>query len=113
MHYFCSIFSSNMPRPKKKRINKDCTKKYSINLKTRNLVECKCILHCHGSKLVDPKTLKKHQEEVEWFCIITSESHGTFQLSNTKSKSDNIGSPLNSSNLKKEKISQAFHHIEI
>jgi hypothetical protein len=59
-----------MTRPKKKRINKDRVREqHNIKPKTRKLVECKCILHCNGSKLVDPRTLKKHQKEVDRFRV--------------------------------------------
>src|SRR5271163_2974130 len=62
-----------MPKPKEKRINKDRSKIANVGPKTRNLIECNCILHCNGSKLVDPRTFQKHQQEVEWFRAITSE----------------------------------------
>ncbi|CAG8693630.1 4088_t:CDS:1, partial [Rhizophagus irregularis] len=32
--------------------------------KTRKFVECNCLLHCGGGKLVDPRTFRRHQEEV-------------------------------------------------
>ena len=79
-----------MTKPKKKRINKNCMREPKISSKTRKLVECKCILHCHGSKMVDPRTLKKHRKEMELLRVITSESHGTSRSSNTNRESPNL-----------------------
>src|SRR5271163_4823793 len=62
-----------MPKPKEKRINKDRSKIANVGPKTRNLIECNCILHCNGSKLVDPRTFQKHQQEVERFRAVASE----------------------------------------
>jgi len=65
--------TTNMSRSKKSD-NKGFAKDRNTP-KTRHLVECKCILHCRGSKLVDPRTFRKHQQELERFRAITSESY--------------------------------------
>src|SRR5271167_4380794 len=62
-----------MPKPKGKCINKDRSKIANVGPKTRNLIECNCILHCNGSKLVDPRTFQKHQQEVDRFRAVASE----------------------------------------
>jgi hypothetical protein len=63
-----------MTRPKEKRINnKDRSNIANVGPRTRNLIECNCILHCNGSKLVDPRTFQKHQQEVERFRAVASE----------------------------------------
>ena len=66
-----------MTRPKKSRINKDRLKVTDDAPKTRNLVECNCLLHCGGSKLVDPRTFKRHQEKVERLQTIASGSQSS------------------------------------
>ncbi|CAG8697520.1 14585_t:CDS:2 [Funneliformis mosseae] len=80
-----------MTRSKKNFINKDRTKDININHRTRKLVKCNCILHCHSSKWVDPKTFKRYQQEIDQFCAITSGSQDSSQLKSIKSKPvDNI-----------------------
>ena len=69
-----------MTRPKKTRINKDRSEVTDSGPRTRDLVECNCLLHCDGSKLVDPRTFKRHQEEVAQFQIIASGSQSSPQL---------------------------------
>src|SRR5216110_2330893 len=64
----------------KKRIHKDRSTDTGIGHKTRNRVECKCMLHCNGSKWVDPRTFEKHRQEMERFQVITSEPQSAFQL---------------------------------
>jgi hypothetical protein len=54
-----------MTRQKKKRINKDPSEVTDSAPKTRNFVKCNCLLHCDGSKLVDPRVFRKHQEEAD------------------------------------------------
>ncbi|CAG8558564.1 15827_t:CDS:2 [Funneliformis mosseae] len=39
-----------MLKSKKPHINKNCLKAIHTDTKTRNLVECKCTLHCYGSR---------------------------------------------------------------
>ena len=77
-----------MPRSRKKRIHNDRSKVTSIGPKTRDLIECKCILHCNGSKWVDPRTFEKHQQEVERFRAIASKH----QLKRTRSRPVDVGS---------------------
>ena len=49
-----------MPRIKKARINKNRLIN-DIKPKTRNFVECKCTLHCNGSRSVDSRTQTRHE----------------------------------------------------
>ena len=67
----------------KKRIHKDRSTGTGIRPKTRNCVECKCMLHCNGSKWVDLRTFERHWQEVERFQAITSELQSAFQLRST------------------------------
>src|SRR5439155_7417887 len=67
----------------KKRIHKDRSTGTGIGRKTRNRVECKCMLHCNGSKWVDPRTFEKHWQEMDRFQAITSEPQSAFQLRST------------------------------
>jgi len=66
-----------MPRTKKKRINKDRSEATNINPKTRELIKCKCLLHCGGSKFVDPRTFERHRQEIERLQIVASGSRGS------------------------------------
>ena len=92
--------TTNMSRSKKSD-NKGFAKDHTTP-KTRHLVECKCILHCRGSKLVDPRTFKKHQQELERFRAITSESQHSARSKSIRSNKVDIRS---SSTLKgKERI---------
>ena len=54
-----------MTRPKKTCINKDHSKVTNIDPRTRGLVKCTCLLHCNGSKFVDPperlKNIRKNK----------------------------------------------------
>ena len=73
------FLSQKITRPKKTRINKDHSKVTNIDPRTRGLVECTCLLHCNGSKFVDPRTFEKYQKKIkqlELFQTITSESQG-------------------------------------
>ena len=54
-----------MTKPKTTRINKDRSEVKYSDSKTRKLVECKCLLHCDDNKLMDPRTFKKHQKEID------------------------------------------------
>ena len=76
----------------KKRIHKDRSTGTGIGHKTRNRVECKCMLHCNGSKWVDPRTFEKHRREMERFQVITSESQSAFQLRSTMNSPIDAGS---------------------
>ena len=69
-----------MLKPKIRRINKDRSKITNVGSRTRDLVECNCILHCNGSKLVDPRTYRRHQQEMERIRDITSGFPDSFQL---------------------------------
>src|SRR5215216_5882236 len=80
--------TTNMSRSKKSD-NKDFAKDRNTP-KTRHLVECKCILHCRGSKLVDPRTFRKHQQELERFRAITSESQYSTRSRSIRSNKVNI-----------------------
>src|SRR6266516_7214359 len=53
-----------MTKPKARRINKNHSKIVNVSPKTRDLVECNCILYCNG-KLVDPRTYRKHHQEMQ------------------------------------------------
>jgi hypothetical protein len=66
-----------MPRTKKRRINKDRSEATNIKPKTRELIECKCFLHCGGSKFVDPRTFERHRQEIERLQIVASGSRGS------------------------------------
>jgi hypothetical protein len=59
-----------MPKPKKYCVNKDHSKATKIDSKTRNLVECKCLLYCRGGKLVDSRTFKKYQKKLKQHQVI-------------------------------------------
>ena len=76
----------------KKRIHKDRSTGTGIGHKTRNRVECKCMLHCNGSKWVDPRTFEKHRREMERFQAITSEPQSAFQLRSTMNSPIDAGS---------------------
>ncbi|GBC52246.2 hypothetical protein RIR_jg26911.t1 [Rhizophagus irregularis DAOM 181602=DAOM 197198] len=57
-----------MPRPRKYRVNRDRSKVTKSGPKTRNLVECKCLLHCGGSKLNendDEESERNDNDELE------------------------------------------------
>ncbi|GET56427.1 uncharacterized protein OCT59_014280 [Rhizophagus irregularis] len=66
-----------MPRPRKYRVNRDRSKVTKSGPKTRNLVECKCLLHCGGSKLVDPRTFERHRKEIEQLQAIATRSQAS------------------------------------
>ncbi|CAG8724146.1 10976_t:CDS:2 [Funneliformis caledonium] len=72
-----------MLKPKKHHINKDRSKAIHTDTKTRNLVECKCTLHCHGSRWIDLRTFDRHQQEIERFRYITSgqleQNHSSYE----------------------------------
>lgn len=70
----------------KKRIHKD--RSTGIKPKTRNRVECKCMLHCNGSKWVDPRTFERHRQEMERF----QSTQNPFQFRSTMSSPIDIGS---------------------
>ena len=55
-----------MARSKKKCINQVRSEVTNTGLRTRNFVECNCLLHCNGSKMVDPRTLNNHIKELKW-----------------------------------------------
>ena len=76
----------------KKRIHKDRSTSTDIRPKTRNRVECKCMLHCNGSKWVDPRTFEKHRQKMERFQAITSEPQSAFQLRSTMNSPIDAGS---------------------
>ncbi|GBC05942.1 hypothetical protein RclHR1_06510009 [Rhizophagus clarus] len=83
-----------MIRPKKNCINKDHLEVTDDNSKTREFVKCNCLLHCSGSKLMDPRTFKKHQEEVAQFQIIASGSQSSSQIKGIRNKLDHVESSL-------------------
>lgn len=78
-----------MPRPRKKHIQR--SEITEIGPKTRDLVECKCMLHCNGSKLVDPRTFRKHRREAEQLFAIASGSQST---GSTISRPVDVGSSI-------------------
>ncbi|CAG8573404.1 22294_t:CDS:2 [Rhizophagus irregularis] len=73
-----------MTKSKKNRINKDRTKVTDSAPKTRKFVECNCLLHCGGGKLVDPRTFRRHQEEVNRLQTIASGSQSSSKLKDEK-----------------------------
>ncbi|CAB4439268.1 unnamed protein product [Rhizophagus irregularis] len=75
-----------MTKSKKNRINKDRTKVTDSAPKTRKFVECNCLLHCGGGKLVDPRTFRRHQEEVNRLQTIASGSQSSSQLKGTRNE---------------------------
>ncbi|CAB4373264.1 unnamed protein product [Rhizophagus irregularis] len=75
-----------MTKSKKNRINKDRTKVTDIAPKTRKFVKCNCLLHCCSSKLVDPRTFRRHQEEVNILQTIASGFQSSSQLKGTRNK---------------------------
>ncbi|CAB4379520.1 unnamed protein product [Rhizophagus irregularis] len=77
-----------MTKSKKNRINKDRIKVTDSAPKTRKFVECNCLLHCGGGKLVDPRTFRRHQEEVNQLQTIASGSQSSSQLKDTKNELD-------------------------
>src|SRR5256885_16334543 len=84
----------------KKRIHKD--RSTDIRPKTRNRVECNCTLHYNGSKWVDPKVFKRHQQEIECFCTITSVPQSTSQFRSSMSSSVDVGSSSTSKRKRKQ-----------
>jgi hypothetical protein len=102
----------------KKRIHKDRSTGTGIGHKTRNRVECKCMLHCNGSKWVDPRTFEKHRREMERFQAITSEPQSAFQLRSTMNSPIDAGSSSTSkgrSEREAEEESQdlsSFNHFD-
>ena len=98
-----------MTRTKQKRANKDRSKDTNFGPRTRKLVECKCTLHCNGSKLVDPRTFKKHQQETNRFRTIASGSQGSSRSRITGNKTDNVSI---SRQRKKEKVELIEEEIQ-
>ncbi|EXX66241.1 hypothetical protein GLOIN_2v1792112 [Rhizophagus irregularis DAOM 181602=DAOM 197198] len=81
-----------MTKSKKNRINKDRTKVTDSAPKTRKFVECNCLLHCGSSKLVDPRTFRRHQEEVNRLQTIASGSQSSSKLKGTRNELYNVES---------------------
>ncbi|PKK58360.1 hypothetical protein RhiirC2_720582 [Rhizophagus irregularis] len=52
-----------MPRLRKYRINRDCSKVTKSGPKTRNLVECKCLLHCRERKKSNSSNSSKERKK--------------------------------------------------
>ena len=106
------FFKKKMP---KKHIHKDRSTSTGIGHKTRNRVECKCILHCNGSKWVDPRTFERHRQEMECFHAITSESQSAFQLRSTMNSPIDVESSSGRSEWEAEEESQdllSFSHSD-
>ncbi|CAG8747845.1 16322_t:CDS:2 [Funneliformis caledonium] len=76
-----------MSKLKKYHINKNRLKAIYTDTKTRNLVECKCTLHYHGSRWVDSRTFDRHQQEIEWFRYIISRQRYSLTLRSIKNNS--------------------------
>ena len=91
----------------KKRIHKD--RSTDIGPKTRNRVECKCTLHCNGSKWVDPRTFEKHRQEMERLRTITSVPQSTSQSRRSMSSPVDVGS---SSTSKRRRMQEAEEEEE-
>ena len=81
-----------MTKPKEKRVNIDRSKVTSTKPKTRDLVECNCTLHCHGSKMIDPRTFKIHQREMAQFQTIVSDAQSSSRSRRTNKKLDDAAS---------------------
>ncbi|UZO13356.1 uncharacterized protein OCT59_004856 [Rhizophagus irregularis] len=75
-----------MIKSKKNHINKNRTKVTDSAPKTRKFVECNCLLHCGGDKLVDPRTFRRHQEEVNRLQTIASGSQSSSKLKGTRNE---------------------------
>src|SRR3989337_2018427 len=91
----------------KKRIYKD--RSTDIGPKTRNHVECKCTLHCNGSKMVDPRTFERHRQEMERLRTITSVPQSTSQSRRSMSSPVDVGS---SSTSKRRRMQEAEEEEE-
>src|ERR1043166_8445898 len=84
----------------KKRIHKD--RSTNIRPKTRNRVECNFMLHCNGSKWVDPRTFEKHRQEMECFRTITSAHQSTSQFRSSIRSLVDVGSSSTSKRRRKQ-----------
>ena len=89
-----------MTRAKKNRVNQDRSKVINTGPRTRKLVECKCLLHCNGSKWVDPRTFEIHKKELNQLQTIASGSHSSSRSTDTISNPIHVESPSG----KKEKV---------
>ena len=54
-----------MARSKKKCVNQVRLEVTNTGPRTRDFVECNCLLHCNGSKMVDPRMFNNHMEELK------------------------------------------------
>ena len=95
--------SLKMPRPKRSRINKDRSNITETGPRTRDLVECNCMLRCHGSKWVDPRTFERHQNEYNEYQTMASESYKSSQSKKSESKCINVASTSKKISKGKEK----------
>src|SRR3989337_2674119 len=88
----------------KKRIYKD--RSTDIGPKTRNHVECNCTLHCNCSKWMDPRTFKKHRQEMERLRTITSVLQSTSQSRRSMSSPVDVGSSSTSKRRRKQEAEE-------
>ena len=91
-----------MARSKKKRINQVCSKVTNTGPRTRDFVECNCLLHCNSSKMVDLRTFNNHMEELKWLRTIASGSQSSSRSADTMSNL--IYAKSSSGKERKEKI---------
>ena len=108
---------------KKKRINQVRSEVTNTSPKTRDFVECNCLLHCNSSKIVDPRTFNNHMKELKWLWTIASESQSSSRSADTMSNPIYVKSPSGKKRkrkhrkkieklvLKKNKIHRIFHQI--
>ena len=67
-----------MARSKKKRVNQVHSEVTNTGPRTRDFVECNCLLHCNSSKMVDLRTFNNHMEELKWLQTIAFKSRSFF-----------------------------------
>src|SRR2546423_3944820 len=60
------------------------------------------MLHCNGSKWVDSRTFKRHQQEIERFRTITSVPQSTSQFRSSMSSSVDVESSSTSKRRRKQ-----------
>jgi len=82
-----------MARSKKKRINQVRSEVTNTGPRTRDFVECNCLLHCNGSKMVDPRTFNNHMEELKRLRTIASGSRSFSRSADTMSNPIYVKSP--------------------
>ena len=92
-----------MARSKKKRINQVRSEVANTGPRTRDFVECKCLLHCNGSKMVDPRTFNNHMVELKRLQDIASGSRSSYQSADTMSYPNYVRSTLDKERKRKNR----------